>query len=195
VRNKYKVKSVEIHFKTVFKLQKQKNMLDKKVEKKLNDQVKAEGQSSQLYLSMASWADAKGLNGTAQFLYRHSDEEREHMLKLVKFINERGGKAVIPSFVKPIGDFKSIKNCFESLLKHELHVTALINDIVDTCLKAKDYPTYNFMQWYVSEQIEEEALARDVLDKLEMIGNDKAGLYLFDRDLENLMPEEDEAAK
>ncbi len=169
-------------------------MLDKKVEKKLNEQVKAEGQSSQLYLSMASWAEGKGLKGTAQFLYRHSDEEREHMLKLIKFINERGGKAIVPSFIKPMADFKSLKNCFEGLLKHELHVTASINEIVDICLKQKDYPTYNFMQWYVSEQIEEEALAREILDKLEMIGTDKGGLYLFDRDLENFMPEADEEA-
>ena len=95
---------------------------------------------------------------------------------------------------RPIADFKSLKNCFEGLLKHELHVTASINEIVDVCLKQKDYSTYNFMQWYVSEQIEEEALAREILDKLEMIGTDKGGLYMFDRDLEKLMPEEDEAA-
>ena len=82
-------------------------------------------------------------------------------------------------------NFESILHVFESLLDHELGVTESINDIVDLCLKEKDYTTYNFMQWYVSEQIEEEALARTILDKLRMIGTDKGGLYLFDRDLEN----------
>ena len=167
-------------------------MLSKTIEKKLNDQVKNEAVSSNLYLAMASWAENKGFNGAAQFLYTHSDEEREHMLKLVKFINERGGKAVIPSMEKPKSDFKSLGVVFKSLLEHEISVTNSINDIVDLCLTEKDYTTHNFMQWYVSEQIEEEGLARTILDKLELIGNDKGGLYLFDRDLEGIAAMEDQ---
>ena len=80
--------------------------------------------------------------------------------------------------------FNSIKSVFESLLEHELNVTDSINNVVDLCLSEKDYTTHNFMQWYVSEQLEEEALARTILDKLKMIGNDKGGLYMFDRDLD-----------
>ena len=75
---------------------------------------------------------------------------------------------------------------FTTLLSHEINVTKEIHEVVDVCLKEKDYTTHNFMQWYVSEQIEEEALARTIMDKIELIGNDKGGLYLFDRDLENL---------
>ena len=135
---------------------------------------------------MACWAESEGYNGTAQFLYRHSDEEREHMLKLVKFINERGGKTIVPAFDQPKINFKNLKDAFETLLKHELHVTASINDIIDVCLKEKDHVTNNFMQWYVAEQIEEEALARTILDKVVLIGNDKGGMYMFDRDLEKL---------
>lgn len=159
--------------------------MNKTVEKVLNEQIIKESSSSQLYLSMASWSENQGYNGTAQFLYTHSDEERVHMLKLVKFINERGGVAKIPAIEKPPINFDSMLKIFESLLKHEIKVTESINNVVDVCLKEKDYTTHNFIQWYVSEQLEEEALARNILDKLRMIGNDKGGLYLFDRDMEN----------
>lgn len=164
-------------------------MLSKSIEKKLNEQVKKEGVSSNLYLAMASWAETNGLNGTSVFLYTHSEEERQHMLKLISFINERGGKAIIPSYEKPPSNFKSLSYIFESVLEHEISVTKSINSVVDLCLKEKDYTTHNFMQWYVSEQIEEEALARTILDKLKLIGNDKGGLYLFDRDLEGMTGE------
>lgn len=161
-------------------------MLKPKIEKALNQQIELEASSSQFYLAMASWAETKGLTGTAAFLYKHSDEERFHMLKLIKFINERGGKAIIPALTKPPVEFNSIKEIFESLLEHELNVTDSINNVVDVCLTEKDYTTHNFMQWYVSEQLEEEALARNIIDKLNMIGSDKGGLYLFDRDLETI---------
>jgi ferritin len=161
-------------------------MLKQKIEKALNKQIELEASSSQFYLAMASWAETVGLNGTSAFLYNHSDEERQHMLKLIKFINERGGKAIIPSLSQPPASFDSIKEIFESLLEHELNVTESINNVVDVCLSEKDYTTHNFMQWYVSEQLEEEALARNILDKLNMIGSDKGGLYLFDRDLQTL---------
>jgi len=169
-------------------------MINKKVEKALNNQVKVEAESSQAYLAMAIWAECNGYNGTAQFLYQHSDEERMHMLKLVKFINERGGKAIIPSLPKPADSYKNVKDIFTTLLNHEIHVTNEINSVVDVCLNEKDYTTHNFMQWYVSEQIEEEALARTIMDKLELLGGDKGGLYLFDRDLENFAPDEGENA-
>ncbi|MBL0129349.1 MAG: ferritin [Flavobacteriales bacterium] len=158
-------------------------MLSKKIEAALNGQVAVEAASSQAYLAMASWAENQGLSGTAAFLYRHSDEERMHMLKLIKFINERGGRAVVPALKQPGTNFKLITDIFRSLLDHETIVTGEINGVVDLCLKEKDYTTHNFMQWYVSEQIEEEALARTLIDKLNLIGNDKGGLYLFDRDL------------
>ena len=134
---------------------------------------------------MASWAENHGLNGVASFLYRQSDEERMHMLKLVRYINERGGKALIPALKQPPKDFKSLNFIFEELLNHEITVSNEINNLVESCLKEKDYTTHNFLQWYVAEQIEEEALARNIMDKLNLIGSDKGGLYLFDRDLES----------
>lgn len=159
--------------------------MNNRVEKALNDQIKKEASSSQYYLAMASWAENNGLNGTAKFMYAHSDEERFHMLKLIKFVNERGGKAEIPSIEQPPKDFEHLEKVFELLLEHEISVTESINDLVDICLQEKDYTTHNFVQWYVSEQLEEEALARSVLDKLRLIGGDKGGMYMFDRDLEN----------
>ncbi len=159
-------------------------MLNKKVEEALNNQIQIEAESSQFYLAMASWAETEGLNGTAAFLYEHSDEERFHMLKLVKFINERGGHAIVPALKQPPITFESIQQIFQNLLDHEVAVTQSINEVVHICLQEKDYTTHNFMQWYVSEQIEEEGLARTIMDKLNMIGNDKGGLYLFDRDME-----------
>ena len=167
-------------------------MIYKKVEVALNKQLEIELESSQVYLSMASWSERKGLNGTSSFLYRHSDEERGHMLKLIKFINERGGKAIIPAITQPSTTYNSINHVFETLMEHEIKVTESINNLVGICLEEKDYTTHNFLQWFVSEQIEEEALARTILDKIDMIGSDKGGLYLFDRDLENLNPEQTE---
>jgi len=161
-------------------------MLSKKIETLLNKQVELEASSSQYYLAMASYAQVKGYNGVSKFLYRHSDEERMHMLKLVDYINERGGQGLVPNLKAPPKTFKSVQYIFEQILSHEIAVSKEINKLVEQCLAGKDYTTHNFLQWYVSEQIEEEALARTLLDKLNLIGNDKGGMYLFDRDLETM---------
>lgn len=159
-------------------------MISKKIQDVLNDQVRIEAESSQVYLAMASWAEIQpGIDNITTFFYRHSDEERMHMLKLIHFINERGGFAVIPQLPQPTLTFPSIKHAFTSLLQHEIHVSESINRCVDMALQEKDFATHNFLQWYVEEQIEEEALARTLLDKLELIGDEKSGMYLFDKDI------------
>lgn len=150
----------------------------------LNTQVKLEAAASMKYLSMASWAETEGFNGIAGFFYRQSDEEREHMMKLIRFINERGGIALIPALEKPKADYVSLEDLFTTFLESEQEVTKSVNEIVFKCLEAKDYTVHNFMQWYVAEQAEEEATARTILDRFNIIGNDKGGLYLFDRDFE-----------
>lgn len=161
-------------------------MLSKNVQAALNNQVEMEGTSSQYYLAWASWAENEGFAGISAFLYKHADEERMHMLKLIKFVNERGGQAKIPAIPEPKIDFKSPEEVFKMLYEHETKVTNEINKLVHLCLQEQDYTTHNFLQWYVSEQIEEESLARTILDKLKLIGSDKSGLYLFDRDIETL---------
>ncbi len=163
-------------------------MFSKKVEKALNTQVKLEGFSSQIYLAMAVWAEKQGFEGVANFMYKHSDEEREHMLKLIKFMTERGADAQVPEIAKPPQHFSSLKELFTELLKHEMGVTNEINGLVHLTLGEQDYTTHNFLQWYVSEQIEEEALARTILDKLKIIGDESgSGIYMFDRDIAQLV--------
>jgi ferritin len=159
-------------------------MLTKKIEKILNDQVEKEAYSSALYLAMASWAEVSGFQGIAQWLYIQSDEERLHMLKFVKYINERGGKAVIPELKKPPLTYKNVKLLFQDVLKHEEFITASINEIVHLCGTEKDYTTHSWVQWFVNEQIEEEANVRTILDKLNLLG--EHNLYLFDRDIVGL---------
>ena len=161
-------------------------MLSENMQAALNNQVRIEAESSQIYLAMASWAELQGLAGVSEFMYAQSDEERMHMLKLFKFINERGGHAIASEIDAPNTEFGSNKEMFETLFKHELFVSKSINELVHISLEEKDYATHNFLQWYVAEQIEEEAQARTILDKINLIGDDKGGLYLFDNDIKQL---------
>lgn len=166
---------------------KNKVMLSNNIETALNKQIRIEAESSQTYLSMACWAEVNGLEGIAQFMYEASNEERQHMLKLIKFVNERGGHAVLTDLKAPRTSYDSFQNMFEALYKHELFVSQSINDLVGITFEEKDFATHNFLQWYVAEQIEEEAQAKSILDKISLIGDDKGGLYLFDRDIKLLV--------
>lgn len=161
-------------------------MLSKKMEAALNKQIRYEAESSQIYLAMASWAETQGLEGVSEFMYRQSDEERMHMLKLFKYINERGGHAIASELSAPDIEFGSFKAMFERLLEHEIFVSKSINELVHIALGEKDYATHNFLQWYVAEQIEEEAQAKAILDKINLIGDNKGGLYMFDNDIKQL---------
>lgn len=160
-------------------------MLSQTIQDALNRQIKVEGDSSQIYLAMASWAEVQGFEGISTFMFAQSEEERLHMLKLVKYINQRGGQARISSTVEPVLDLSSYKVLFKQLLEHEIKVSESINDLVGIALDERDYATHNFLQWYVAEQIEEEANARYILDKINLIGDDKGGLYLFDNEMKN----------
>lgn len=155
--------------------------MNKKIEDLLNLQVEKEGYSSNLYLAMASWAEAEGYAGISQWLYSQAEEEHVHMLKLLHYINDRNGRAIVPLFQKPPLEFESIQKLFEEVYNHERHVTASINKIVDETFMEKDYTTHQWIQWYVIEQIEEEKMAREILDKLKLVGD--GSLYQFDRDI------------
>jgi ferritin len=162
-------------------------MLSKNIEVALNKQIRIEAESSQIYLSMACWAEIHGLEGISQFMYAQSEEERIHMLKLIKYVNERGASAEISELKAPKNNFKTFKEMFEELYKHEVFVSESINELVHITFTEKDYATHNFLQWYVAEQIEEEATAKTILDKINLIGDDKGGLYLFDRDIQQMI--------
>ena len=156
-------------------------MLTKNLEKILNEQVSKEAYSSTLYLAMASWAEVNGYQGVAQWLYVQSDEERIHMLKFIKYINERGGVAVVPELKKPPLEYKGVKALFVMVLKHEEYISKSINEIVGICVDEKDFTTNSWIQFFVNEQIEEESSAKTILDKLNLVGENN--LYLFDRDI------------
>ena len=156
-------------------------MLNKKVEQVLVIQLEKEAYSSNLYLSMAVWAETNGFEGTAKWFYAQAEEERIHMLKFIKYINERGGVAVISSIEQPPAEFKDIKAVFNKVLEHEEYVTGLINNIVGVCLEEKDFTTQSWVQWFVTEQIEEEASVCAIIDRLKLLGDHN--LYLFDRDI------------
>lgn len=163
-------------------------MFSLKLTEALNKQIESEAFSSNIYLSMAVWAEKEGFEGVAGFMYTHADEERQHMLKLVKFMTERGADVKVPAIAEPPSEYNGLKHVFEELLSHEMKVTNEINGLVFLTLEEKDYTTHNFLQWYVAEQLEEEALARTILDKLNIIGEEKgAGLYMFDRDIQKMV--------
>jgi len=159
-------------------------MLNKKIEDICNRQVEREGFSSNLYIAMASWAETSGYSGVAAWLYMQAEEEHMHMLKFIKYINERGGKAIMPALKKPAAVYKGVEDIFKEVLTHEEFVTASINEIVALTLEVKDFNTHNFLQWFVLEQVEEEASVRTILDKVKLVG--KTNMYLFDRDILSL---------
>lgn len=161
-------------------------MLSERVQNAINEQIKMEGASSNYYLAMAVWAELNGYSGVSEFLYKQADEERFHMLKLIKYMNERDGKTVIPALDQPRMDFDNVKELFQELYSHEVKVTQSIGEMVGVCLEEKDYTTHNFLQWYVSEQLEEEALAKTIIDKIKLMGNDSSAWYHFDRDIASL---------
>ena len=158
-------------------------MFTKKIEAALNEQVAMEAAASQKYLAMACWCDNAALSGCAEFLFAHSEEERMHMLKLVHYINEVGGKAIIPAVAQPTLEFENIIQLFETAFANEIKVSRSIDRLVDIAEQEKDKQTVSFLQWYLDEQQEEEALYRTLLDRVKLIGVEGRGLYFIDNEV------------
>lgn len=161
-------------------------MISKKVEEAINVQIKNEEHSSRIYMAMASWCETNGYRGAADFLYKQSDEERMHMLKFIKYLNDRGGYAVLAGLELPASEYKSLRDVFDHVLSHEEFITASINQLYEVSLNEKDYTTGNFLQWYINEQIEEESTVNGILDRMKLLGDDKAGMFHIDKELENM---------
>ncbi len=161
-------------------------MLTKRMEDALNKQIGLEAYASFLYLSMSSWCDQEALGGCNAFMQRQSDEEKMHMLKLFHYVNEQDGHAITPAIAQPPLDFGTIQEMFKMVYAHEQKVTKSINDLVVIAMEEKDHATYNFLQWYVEEQREEEALMRSILDKIKLIGGGPQSLYYIDKEIEKL---------
>ncbi|MCW1360979.1 ferritin [Campylobacter sp. US33a] len=161
-------------------------MLSKEVIKLLNEQINKEMYAANLYLSMSSWCYENSFDGAGLFLFQHASEESEHAKKLITYLNETDSKVELKAVAEPEQNFSSLLDVFEKTFKHEQSITASINNLVDHMLTHKDYATFNFLQWYVSEQHEEEALFRGIVDKIKLISDNANGLYLADQYIKNL---------
>ena len=160
--------------------------MTEETEQLLNKQIRMEGMSSASYLSMASWCEMTGYENSSQFLYKHSEEERMHMLKLFHYVNEAGGHAIQPEISDIKHHYGSLREVFETILDHEIAVTNSINEIVNHCYEIKDFTTMNFLNWFVEEQREEETLARRAVELFDLIGEDGVGLWTIDKEILNL---------
>lgn len=158
-------------------------MISAKLVEGLNDQIEMEASASFLYLSMSIWAESKGLKGCASFLRRQSSEENMHMLKIIDYLLEVDQSPIVPSINKPESHFESIGALMKHVYEHEQRVTQSIFKLLEMCLKEEDFATHNFLQWYVTEQREEESLMREILDKIKLIGDGPQSLYYIDKEL------------
>lgn len=162
-------------------LVRQRTSLTEEIEQALNEQIKMESHASATYLAMAAWADSHGFQYSAEFFYKQAEEEREHMLKIFKYVVDVGGKAISPNVSNVNHDYDNLKSLFEATLDQEIAVTQSINRIVDKCYKVKDYTTAKFLDWFLQEQIEEEFVARQCLELFEVIGDKGFELFLVDK--------------
>lgn len=154
-----------------------------KVEEALNQQIKAEFSAQHTYLSMAAYFYAQDMTGFARWLRHHADEEEFHAMKIYDFIHDRGGQAKLLGVDAPKTEWNSPLEALQDALKHEKHVTDLINKLVELAEKEKDHASFSFLQWYVDEQVEEEAIVQAVIADLERVGDFKPMLVMLDREL------------
>ncbi len=158
-------------------------MISKKIEDAINDQINAELYSSYIYLSMASWFDSMNLKGMSHWMTLQAKEEAEHAMKFAGYVMERGGRVLYKAVEGPETEWHSPLEAFKAAYEHEKYVTRRINDLMDLAVAEKDYATQVLLQWFVNEQVEEEANADEIVNKLEMIGEAKHALFMVDREL------------
>lgn len=157
--------------------------LEKNVFKALNDQINKELFSSYLYLSMSAYCESENYPGCAKWLSMQSEEERGHAMKIYHFVNERSNHVTLEAIEKPKSEFKNLSQLFAQVLEHEQKVSASITALYETAMKANDYPTQIMMQWFITEQVEEEKNANEIVDLLKKVGESPVSLMMFDRQL------------
>jgi ferritin len=158
-------------------------MLSKRMETALNRQIVAEYYSAYLYLSMSAYFESVNLGGFAKWMRVQALEELTHGTKIFDYVNERGGRVLLDGIEKPLLKWTSPLVAFQDAYKHEQKVTGMINKLVDLAIKEKDHATENFLQWFVAEQVEEEASADGIVQKLKLVGKEGGGLFMIDREL------------
>lgn len=155
----------------------------------LNEQINLEFYSSNFYLQMSAWCDSKGYTGAATFLRSHAQEEMGHMQRLFTYVGETGALPLLGAIAEPPSQFESLVDVFRQTLAHENLITGKINDLVHAALSTQDYSTFNFLQWYVAEQHEEEKLFMSILDRIELVGEDSRALFFVDKELPGMVSE------
>jgi ferritin len=158
-------------------------MISEKLQEAFNNQINAELYSSYLYLSMAAYFDSTSLPGFARWMRSQAQEEVVHAMKFFHFINERGGRVKLTGIDGPPTEWKSPLAAFEAAYAHEQKVSGMINELVDLAIELRDHAANNFLQWFVSEQVEEEASADEVVNKIKLAGERGGGLFMVDREL------------
>lgn len=158
-------------------------MLSEKMQNALNAQINAELWSAYLYLSMSMDASAKGLKGVANWFAIQFKEEQDHAQILINYVNARGGRVLLAAIDAVQTEWSSPLAMYENTLEHEQKVTSLINDLYNLAIEEKDHATRSMLTWFVDEQVEEEENARDLIDQLRMVADDKLGLYMVDKEL------------
>jgi ferritin len=158
-------------------------MLSEKMVKTLNYQINRELYSAYLYMSMAAYAAESGLSGAANWFEVQTKEEMTHAQKIYNYVNQHGARVILDAIEAPPKDFKSIRAAFELTLEHEKIVTGLIRALVKTAKEENDTATEIFLQWFVTEQVEEEASASEILQRLKLVGDEGGGLFMIDREL------------
>ena len=158
-------------------------MLNTSLQGAINEQIKNELYSSYLYLAMSAYCESVNLSGSGHWMRVQAGEEQEHALKLYRYVIEKGGRVLLQAIDEPPAEFDSALDVFEKTLAHEEKVTGLINDLYSLAVDEKDYATQIFLQWFVTEQIEEEANATRIVELLKAIGGHPQGLIMLDRQL------------
>ncbi len=158
-------------------------MLNDRMKNALCDQINAELYSAYLYMSMVAYFDSLNLVGASHWLRIQVQEEMAHVVKFFDYVAERGGRVVLGPIAGPPAEWDSPLDAFEHVYRHECEVTGLVNKLVDLAIELSDHATNNMLQWFVSEQVEEEASASALVQQLKLIGNDGHGLFMIDREL------------
>ncbi|NOX55457.1 MAG: ferritin [Planctomycetes bacterium] len=158
-------------------------MLSPVMQDALNKQLNAEFGSSYLYLSMAAWLENQNLSGMAHWMRLQADEEWDHAMRIFDFIHDRDGRVVLSTIETPLAEWSSVIDVFEASLAHEQKITGQINELVDLALQEKDHAANAFLQWFVSEQVEEEATVKSIVDKLKLAGENGVALFMLDTEL------------
>lgn len=158
-------------------------MIKTEIQNALNEQINAELYSAYLYASMGAFFESQNLKGFANWMNVQYQEEVAHATRMYNYLNERGGRVILMAIDAPPTEWNSPVNVFEEVYKHEQKVTELINNLVDLSMELKDHATYNFLQWFVAEQVEEEASADEILQQLKLLADNTGALFMIDREL------------